>query len=96
MSLLAEILLWLIDIYFYILVGRFVVELYISLSRGKRPTGIFLVLFEIVMTLTDPPLKLVRRFVRPVRVGPMALDFSWTVLLFVVALLSNLIVKFLG
>ncbi|MEN9740570.1 MAG: hypothetical protein RLZ72_836, partial [Actinomycetota bacterium] len=40
-----------------------------------------MVLAEITYTLTDPPLKLVRRFVKPVRLGGAAIDFSWTIVL---------------
>ncbi len=96
MYLIGEILRWLLQVYFYVLVGRFIIELYLSLSRGARPNGVVLVLFEIVMTLTDPPLKFIRRFVRPVRLGAVALDFSWTILIFAVALLTQLIQRFLG
>jgi YggT family protein len=31
---------------------------------------------EVVYTVTDPPLKFIRRFVRPVRLGGVAIDFS--------------------
>jgi len=95
-TILGEILRWLLDVYFYVLVGRFIIELIIGLNRGMAPKGILLIVFEIVMTVTDPPLKLIRRFVKPVRLGAVALDFSWTILIFLVALLGQLIYKFLG
>ncbi len=50
-----------------------------------------LVIAELTFTVTDPPLKLIRRFVRPVRLGGVAIDFSWTILLVVVYILMSLV-----
>ena len=91
MPLLGSILNWLLDIYFYVLVARFVLELVIGINRSFRPRGLWLVLSELVMTVTDPPLKLVRKFVRPVRLGAASIDFSWTIVLLLVTLLRALI-----
>jgi YggT family protein len=91
MQLFGQIFDWLFTIYFYILLGRFVLELIMGVNRSFRPRGVLLVLAEILMTVTDPPLKLVRRFIKPVRLGPVALDFSWTALLFIVVVAGNFI-----
>jgi YggT family protein len=42
-----------------------------------------LVISGVIYTLTDPPLKFVRRFIKPVRIGQIALDFGWTVVMLV-------------
>ena len=52
-----------------------------------------LILLESILTVTDPPLKLVRRFVRPFRVGSLALDFGWTVVILVLSLIHNVLVS---
>ena len=91
MSLLGVALSWLLEIYFYVLLGRFVLELLRSINPSFRPRGLFLVLAEVVMTITDPPLKLVRRVVKPVRIGAASLDFSWTIVLLLVTLLNSTI-----
>jgi len=52
-------------------------------NRGWRPRGAGLVLAEVVYTVTDPPIRFVRRFVRPMRVGPVAIDFAFTIVLLV-------------
>ena len=96
MPILASVLTGLLNLYFYVLLARFVIELYLGLSRGARPRGIFLAIFEIILTVTDPPLKLVRKIIRPVRVGPVALDFSWTIVIFLVAILNAIIWRTLG
>ncbi len=81
------------QLYFYLLIARFVVDLVLSVNPTWRPRGLVLVATEIVMTLTDPPLKLVRRFIKPVRVGSISLDFGWTLLLLIVSLLQNLLAR---
>jgi YggT family protein len=52
-----------------------------------RPRGILLPLLEIVYTVTDKPLSFIRRFVPPLRLGPVALDLSFILLFFAVQLL---------
>lgn len=47
---------------------------------GWRPRGILLPLAEIIYSLTDKPLEFIRRFVPPLRMGPVALDLSFIVL----------------
>lgn len=51
------------------------------LRRDWRPRGFLLVLLNLIFSVTDPPLKFVRRLVKPVRFGGIALDFAWTVVL---------------
>jgi YggT family protein len=45
-----------------------------------RPRGILLPLAEIIYILTDKPLAFVRRFVPPLRMGPVALDMAFIIL----------------
>jgi YggT family protein len=66
------------------LIGRMVFETLQAFARSWRPRGVVLVLAEATYTVTDPPLKLLRRFIPSVRLGNVALDLSFTVLFFVV------------
>jgi YggT family protein len=90
MSMLALIAYWALQIYFYALVGRLILDLLISLRPGFRPKSLLLPVSEIIFTVTDPPLKFLRRFIKPVRFGSISLDFAWTLLVLVVILLRNL------
>ena len=89
--MLALIAYWALQIYFYALIGRLILDLLISLRPGFRPKGLFLPVSEIIFTVTDPPLKFLRRFIKPVRFGSISLDFAWTLLVLVVILLRNLV-----
>ncbi|MFM1795811.1 MAG: hypothetical protein RLZZ340_488 [Actinomycetota bacterium] len=93
MSILVVALWWALQLYFYLLIARFAVDLVLSVNPSWRPRGLVLIATEIVMTLTDPPLKLVRRFIKPVRVGSISLDFGWTLLLLIVSLLQNMLAR---
>lgn len=91
MSVVALVLDWALRIYFYFLIGRLILDLAISMNPSFRPKGILLPLAEIIMTLTDPPLRFVRRFIKPVRMGAIALDFGWTLVVLAVIFLRGLV-----
>ncbi|MFD0887233.1 YggT family protein [Streptosporangium algeriense] len=69
-----------LSLYLLLLIGRIVLEMVQSFARHWRPTGVVLVLAEVVYTLTDPPLKFLRRFIPPLRLGTVAFDLSFTML----------------
>lgn len=93
MTAFAVALSWALQLYFWLLIARFVIDLTRGINPAFRPRGFILALLEIIMTLTDPPLKLVRRFIKPVRVGNVALDFGWTIVLFAVSILQSLVLR---
>jgi YggT family protein len=91
LSILAVILYLALLLYFLALVARFLFDLVTSLSRGFRPRGGLLVFAEIVYTLTDPPLKALRRVIPPVRLGGVTLDFAWSILTLIVVVLMTIV-----
>lgn len=74
-------------IYFFILVVRILYSLVNAFVRDWRPRGINLIIAEIVMTATDPPLRFFRRFIPPLRLGPVSLDLSFIVVFFIVMII---------
>ena len=95
MTLLVVVLQWALQIYFYFMVARLVADLLLSVNPNWRPRGLILVLVEVVFTLTDPPIKFIRRFVKPVRFGGIALDFGWTIVVFAIGILQSLLSRLL-
>lgn len=91
MGPLALIAYWALQLYFFALVGRLILDLLISFRPGFRPNRWLLPVSEIIFTLTDPPLSFLRRFIKPVRLGAISLDFAWTLLVLVVITLRNLV-----
>jgi len=60
-----------------------------------HPKGIVLVLAEAIYTVTDPPLKFLRRFIPPLRIGMVAMDLSFMVLFIVILILLEVAVPHL-
>jgi YggT family protein len=67
-------------IFLVFLIARFVFEYVFLFARDYTPTGVVLVVVETIYTVTDPPLKLLRRFIPPLRLGQVSLDLSMLVL----------------
>jgi YggT family protein len=83
-TIVGQVLSALLYIFLLFLIGRLILEVLQSFARSWRPTGVVLVIAEATYTITDPPLKLLRRFIPPIRLGNVALDLSFTVLIVVV------------
>ncbi|WP_448221303.1 YggT family protein [Gordonia iterans] len=72
--------------YWLLLLARLVIEVVQSLARHWRPNGAVVILLEVVYTLTDPPLKALRRVLKPIALGAVRLDLSLLVVLLVVTI----------
>lgn len=70
-----------------VLLARFVLDWVQMFARQWRPKGAVAVLCEGLYSLTDPPLRAVRKFVPPARLGGAAIDFSPMILLIGIYLL---------
>lgn len=81
-------------LYMMLLIARLVLEWIRAYSRDYRPSGLVLVLFEVVYTLTDPPVKALRRLIPPLRIGAVALDLSMMILLVVGWILLRVLAGF--
>ena len=92
MGILKIVLYYVLWIYLLILIGRMIFTWVQTFSRTWAPHGILLVLAEGIFTVTDPPLRFLRRYIRPVRLGSVALDLSFMVLFFAVLIMVNVVV----
>jgi YggT family protein len=84
-------LLWL---YWLILIGRLVFDFVQIFARSWQPRGILLVLAEFIYTLTDPPLRLLRRIIPPLRLGGVQFDLAFLILIIAVQILINIALAF--
>ncbi|MFE7844657.1 YggT family protein [Microbacterium sp. NPDC057407] len=76
-QIIASILNLALLLYVFVLLARLIIDWIPFFNREWRPRGAGLVAAEIVYTLTDPPIKLFRRFIPPLRVGAIAIDFGF-------------------
>jgi YggT family protein len=73
-----HLILWL---FIALLWVRFVFDWVQVFARSWSPKGPLLVLLELVYSVTDPPIKALRRFIPPLRLGSVALDLSFLIVL---------------
>ena len=74
---------------------RIIIDYVRMFARSWRPNALVLGIFEIIYTITEPAMAFVRRFIPPLRLGGVALDLSFIVLLIAINLLQALIVAVL-
>ncbi|MHA3703080.1 YggT family protein [Jatrophihabitans sp. YIM 134969] len=73
---------------------RVVVEITRSFARTWRPVGATAVGLEIVYTVTDPPVRLLRRVIPPLRIGQVSLDLSVLILLILLSIVRAIALNF--
>jgi YggT family protein len=86
-NILRMVLTYLLWFYLLLLIIRMIISWIQAFSRSWHPTGIVLVVAEVVFTATDPPLRFLRRYIPSLRLGNVALDLSFMVLFLVLILL---------
>jgi YggT family protein len=74
-------------LFLILLIARLVFDYVMMFARSWRPTGVVAVGLEVVYSVTDPPLKALRRVIPPLRLGNFSIDLGFMVLLFVVYIL---------
>ncbi|MDO5673131.1 MAG: YggT family protein [Actinomycetaceae bacterium] len=92
MAWIGIFLLWVIQLYIFILILRAVFEWIRMFSRGWRPRGVVLVIANICYALTDPPLKALGRVIPPLRLGSIGLDMGF-IALFVLLFLAQIFIR---
>ena len=80
-----------LGLFFVFLLFRLVMEWVFAFARGYRPTGFMAMALEITYTITDPPYRLLRRVIPPLRIGSVGIDIAFTVLLLIVIILLSVI-----
>jgi YggT family protein len=72
--------------FFIALIGRFVIDWVQVLARSWQPSGIVLVVAEGIYTVTDPPLRALRKVIPSPTLGGVRLDLSFLVLMLLTSL----------
>jgi YggT family protein len=85
------IILQLLTLFEVALFIRLVIDYIRIFARNWRPNSLVMALFEVIYSLTEPAMSFVRRFIPPLRIGGVALDLSFIVLIFAINTLQKLI-----
>ncbi|MBO0827091.1 MAG: YggT family protein [Streptosporangiales bacterium] len=83
--------IYVLRLFLYALLGRLVLDYVQMFARSWVPHGFWLVVCEGVYTVTDPPMRLLRRVIPPLRFGGVSLDLSFIVLFFAVIIVTRLL-----
>jgi YggT family protein len=68
------------------LIIRLVFDLVQMFARQWRPRGAALVAAHVVYSVTDPPLKRIRRLIPPLQLGGVSLDLAFLIVFIVVSI----------
>jgi YggT family protein len=86
-GLIINFVLWL---FLMVLFARMILSWVPVLVRDWEPRGAMLVVAEGIYSITDPPLRLLRKVLRPVRIGSMMLDLAFIGLAIGVSILMRI------
>ena len=90
MEIVGGIINLVLRIFLILLFARFVVDWVQVFARNWVPRGAVLVVLELIYSATDPPIKFIRRFIPPLRLGSIMLDTSFIIVLILTYLLLEL------
>lgn len=94
MKIAVGILLFFIQFYMVLLLARVVIDIVSMILRDWSPRGFALVAVNIVYKATDPPLRFIGRYVPPLRLGPVAFDMAFLILILALGILGRLLQQF--
>jgi YggT family protein len=83
-SPVGQVLILVLWLFFILLIGRLILDYVQMFARSWRPKGLLLVVAEVIYTITDPPLRALRKVIPPLRLGSVSLDLSFLVLVVLV------------
>jgi YggT family protein len=91
LGVVIRVLLFVLNLFLATLICRLVLDWIQMLAREWHPRGPILVFAEGVYTVTDPPLKFLRRLIPPLSLGSIRLDLGFVVLFLAVSMTTRLL-----
>ena len=91
MHLVGQILFTVLLVFFLLLLFRLIMDYVFMFARSFRPEGLLAIALELAYSATDPPLKAVRRVLPPLRIGNVAIDLGFVVVLFTTSVLMSVV-----
>lgn len=90
-SVLFQVLYLVVYFFFLILMARLVLSFVLQFARRWHPRRSAAAALEVVWSVTDPPLKALRRVIPPLRIGTVSLDLAFIVLVIIVYVLMDVV-----
>ena len=89
MSSVGSLLALVLNLFLLSLIARVILDYIRIFQPGGRPKGVVLAIAEAVYAVTDPIMRFVRKFIPPLRVGPVAFDIGFLVIFFLTEILIS-------
>ena len=89
MSSLGNAIAFVLQLFIISLFARVILDYIRIFSPSWRPRGAVLAIAETVYAVTDPVMKIARKFIPPLRIGPVAVDISFILIFFVTEILIS-------
>lgn len=93
MSIVFQLLYLVLMLFQLALIIRIVFDSIQMFAHSWRPKGPALVLASAVYTVTDPPMRLVRRVIPPLQLGGVMLDLAFLLLFLIVSILMSVVAR---
>ena len=90
MTLIGSIIALVLSAFIALLFVRLIVDWIQFFARSWVPRGVVLVVLEGVYSVSDPPVKALRKVLPPLRLGGVAIDLSFLALLIICFILQRL------
>ena len=94
MGIFISLVIFAIFVYQMILFCRIVFTVILSLSPAWKPRGVALVVAEFTYTVTDPPIKALRKVIPALKLGPVRLDLAFLVLFFSLSIVAGILAPY--
>ncbi|MEO3779909.1 YggT family protein [Micromonospora sp. B11E3] len=93
LSILLQVLYLILYVFLILLLARFVLSAVLAYGRRWQPGRAATAGLESVWSVTDPPLKALRRVIPPLRIGTVSIDLASLVLLVILFVLMEFVLK---
>ena len=91
MTIVGQTLYTVLLVFLLLLIFRVVMEYVFMFARSYRPAGIVAMGLELCYSVTDPPLRALRKILPPLRIGQVSIDLGFIVLFLVVTILMPIV-----
>ena len=93
LSIVWQVLYLVLYLFLLTLLARFVLGWVLQFGRRWQPGRNAAAALETVWSVTDPPLKALRRVIPPLRLGTVSVDLASLVLLVILFVLMELVIR---
>ncbi|HEX6968386.1 MAG TPA: YggT family protein [Micromonosporaceae bacterium] len=93
LSILFQVLYLLVYLFLLLLLARFVMAAVLQYGRRWQPGRAAAAGLETVWSVTDPPLRTLRRVIPPLRIGTVSIDLASLVLLVILFVLMVFVLE---